>query len=89
MIFAAMNQILVLGAGKSATVLINYLLANAKDENWKLTVADANLELALEKINNSPFGTAVSFDITDDSKRRYYVSNSDIVISMLPSCPAQ
>ena len=79
-----MNQILVFGAGKSATVLINYLLANAKDGNWKLTLADANLQLALEKINNSPFGSAVSFDITDETKRRYYISNSDIVISMLP-----
>src|SRR5688572_2087925 len=79
-----MNQILVLGAGKSATALINYLLANAKEENWKLILADANLHLALEKINNSPFGSAVSFDITDDSKRRYHISNSDIVISMLP-----
>ena len=79
-----MKQILLFGAGKSATVLIDYLLANAQKENWKLIVADANLQLALDKINNSSFGTAVSFDIMDDDKREKYISKADIVISMLP-----
>lgn len=79
-----MKQILLFGAGKSATVLIDYLLANANQGNWKLTVADTNLQLALDKINNSSFGTAVSFDIVDDDKRQQYISHADIVISMLP-----
>ena len=79
-----MKQILLFGAGKSATVLIHYLLANASKEGWILTVADANLEMVQEKLNNSPFGKAVSFDITDDTKRRSFISSSDIVISMLP-----
>src|SRR5436190_14129709 len=79
-----MKQILLFGAGKSASVLIDYLLNNANDEGWKLTVADANLQLVLDKINNSPFGTAVSFDINDDDKRGEYVNKADIVISMLP-----
>jgi len=79
-----MKQILLFGAGKSATVLINYLLANASGESWILTVADANLEMAQEKLKNSSFGKAVSFDIADDTKRRSFISSSDIVISMLP-----
>jgi saccharopine dehydrogenase-like NADP-dependent oxidoreductase len=79
-----MKQILLFGAGKSATVLINYLLANASKENWIVTVADANLEMVQEKLNNSPSGKAVSFDITDDTKRRSFINSSDIVISMLP-----
>ena len=80
-----MKQILLFGAGKSATVLIEYLLDNAQKENWKLTLADANLQLALDKINNSSSGTAVSFDIMDDNKRGEYISKADIVISMLPA----
>jgi saccharopine dehydrogenase-like NADP-dependent oxidoreductase len=79
-----MKQILLFGAGKSATVLIDYLLSHAKDESWEVIVADANLQLALDKINNSPFGTAISFDITDDDKRGECIRNTDIVISMLP-----
>jgi len=79
-----MKNILLFGAGKSATVLIDYLLAHAKNENWRLIVADANLQLALDKIGSSPSGTAVSFDITDDEKRGECIQKADIVISMLP-----
>ena len=79
-----MKQILLFGAGKSATVLIDYLLEHATAENWKLIVADANLQLALEKINHSPAGEAVSFDIHDADKRSRYIDQSDLVISMLP-----
>ena len=79
-----MKQILLFGAGKSATALIDYLLANAKKEKWHLTVADANLQLAIDKINDSPFGTPVSFDIMDEEQRRNKIAAADIVISMLP-----
>ncbi len=79
-----MKKILLFGAGKSATVLIDYLLQHAGAENWKLVVADANLQLALEKINHSPSGEAVSFDIRDANKRAEYISEADLVISMLP-----
>jgi saccharopine dehydrogenase-like NADP-dependent oxidoreductase len=79
-----MKQILLFGAGKSATVLIEYLLDQAASQGWELTVIDANIELAKSKINNSPYGFAYSFDIMDDDKRGEYIGKSDIVISMLP-----
>lgn len=79
-----MKKILLFGAGRSSTVLINYLLSHAKNSNWQLVVVDSNLQLAKEKINNSPFGYAVSFDIMDDEKREEHINNADIVISMLP-----
>ncbi len=79
-----MKSILLFGAGKSATVLISYLLEHSVKENWKVIVADANLALAKEKINNSPNGLAVSFDIRDEEKRKEYITQSHLVISMLP-----
>lgn len=79
-----MKQILLFGAGKSATVLIDYLLSHAGNENWKLVVVDANLQLAAGKINNSPYGIPVSFDVLDAGMREKYIRESDIVISMLP-----
>ena len=72
------------GAGKSATVLIDYLLANAGKEGWELVVVDANAELAKEKIGDSIHGTPVSFDIHDVDERRKFINNADIVISLLP-----
>ncbi|HEY2721380.1 MAG TPA: saccharopine dehydrogenase C-terminal domain-containing protein [Chitinophagaceae bacterium] len=79
-----MKKILLFGAGKSATVLIDYLLENSRGENWQLIVVDADLDLANSKIANSSRGLAVSFDIKNESERKKYVSDSDIVISLLP-----
>ena len=79
-----MKTILLFGAGKSATVLIDYLVENAIVENWKIIVADADLKLAQSKIGNSPQATAVSFDINDNQERSKYIRLADIVISMLP-----
>ena len=79
-----MKNILLFGAGKSATVLIDYLLANAGKEGWELVVVDANAELAKEKIGDSIHGTPVSFDIHDVDERRKFINNADIVISLLP-----
>lgn len=79
-----MKTILLFGAGKSATVLIDYLLYNAVTENWKVMVVDANLELAQSKTAHSQKATAVSFDITDEDERGKHIRQADIVISLLP-----
>jgi len=80
-----MKNILLFGAGKSATVLIDYLLNNAAKEQWHLYVVDANHELAASKIGSSPHGTPLSFDIADTDARAGYVAKSSLVISMLPA----
>ena len=79
-----MKNILLFGAGKSATVLIDYLLTNAEKEDWQLTVVDADINLAQSKIGISPFGKAVSFDINDETDRKKFISDASIVISLLP-----
>src|SRR5690348_15596941 len=79
-----MKQVFLFGAGKSATVLIEYLLNNAESEGWQLTVVDADLASAQKKIGNSKFGTAVSFDISNAETRGDYISKADIVISLMP-----
>ncbi len=79
-----MKTILLFGAGKSATVLIDYLLENANTENWKLLVVDADLKLAQSKIGGSLRATAVSFDIKNNMERAKYIRQADIVISLLP-----
>src|SRR4029079_16573087 len=79
-----MKKVLLFGAGKSATVLIDYLLENAEKENWQLTVVDADLQLAQSKIGNSPHGIALSFDINKEVERKKNIAQADIVISLLP-----
>src|SRR3954468_22813462 len=79
-----MKHVLLFGAGKSATVLIHYLLDNAEEENWQLVVVDANLEAAQHKVGSSPHGIAVSFDIHLPEERSRYIEKADIVISLMP-----
>jgi saccharopine dehydrogenase-like NADP-dependent oxidoreductase len=79
-----MKSILLVGAGKSATVLITYLLAEAQKEDWLVIVADANQKMAAEKIGDFPRGKAVAIDIKDAAARAAIINEADIVISMLP-----
>lgn len=79
-----MKTILLFGAGKSATVLIDYLLENAVQENWHLQLVDADLSLAKSKIGASNRATPFSFNIEDAEERAKFIQSADIVISLLP-----
>ena len=79
-----MKTILILGAGKSATVLIEYLLSEAPQYTWKVQVADANLAVAKLKVGSSSCGEGVELDVTEEAPRRTLISKADLVISLLP-----
>jgi len=80
-----MNNILVIGAGRSATALINYVLDQAKKHNWNVTISDNNLELAQQKVNNHPNGRAVWLDVMKVNDRRDLIGRADVVVSLLPA----
>lgn len=80
-----MRNILLIGAGRSSTSLIGYLLKNASTQQWKVRVGDLNESLAQSKVKNHPFGEAFYFDIQDDIQRIREINKADIVISMLPA----
>jgi saccharopine dehydrogenase-like NADP-dependent oxidoreductase len=82
--FRSMKTILLFGAGKSATSLIDYLGKSCDENGWKLVVCDSNLSLAESKTKNFPAAEAISFDVSNDEKRHEYISKADLVISMLP-----
>lgn len=80
-----MKKILVIGAGRSASYLIKYLLDKSESENLELIIADISIELALRKINNHPRAKAVILDIKNTEEREKTIQNCDLVISMLPA----
>lgn len=80
-----MTKILIIGAGRSAISLIDYLLKNSVEQSWKITVADVELSLAEEKVAKHPNGTAMAFDIRNKEQRRELIGAHDLVISMLPA----
>lgn len=77
-------QILILGAGKSASVLIEYLQQKAVEFNWYIILADANEAVAKNKWNHAKNGHAIGFDIEDEAIRATYIQQSTLVVSMLP-----
>lgn len=79
-----MDTILLLGAGKSSTVLIDYLIREAEQRQWKIIVADADLQVAKAKIHNSPFAEAMQLDIVNDEQRSKLIESAALVISMMP-----
>lgn len=79
-----LKKILLFGAGKSATCLIAYLIQQAANNNWQITIADGNFELAQNKSGGSLYATPVQVDVKDDEQRNALIEQADIVISMLP-----
>ncbi len=80
-----MRKILIIGAGRSASSLIKYLLEKSESENLELTICDLSIELAQQKTNNHPRAKAMALDIKDASARANAIQNADLVISMLPA----
>lgn len=80
-----MRNILIIGAGRSASSLIQYLLAKSDAENLHLIIGDLSLELAQRKTNHHPNATAIQLDITNEVQRHEQIGKADIVISMLPA----
>lgn len=80
-----MKNILVIGAGRSAYCLIEYLHRNMSQEGWQVTVADA-LQENLDK--SIPAGSDVKaqiLNVENDEQRRNAIDGQDVVISMMPA----
>jgi len=80
-----MRNILIIGAGRSASSLIKYLLTKSDSENLQITIADLSLELAQKKTNNHPNAIPIQLDIINIEQRQKEIQKADIVISMLPA----
>jgi len=78
------KQIVLFGAGKSSTCLINYLLKASAHNQWHLTVADSNLLLAQSKIGLSALASAVFISAENDQHRSALIKTGDLIISLLP-----
>ena len=75
------NNILVLGAGMVSRPLVRYLL---DQPGFSVTMATRTVSKAEKIINDHPSGVAQTLDVHDDAKLEQLVSESDIVVSLLP-----
>ncbi len=79
------KYILLLGAGRSSSSLINYLLQQADHNNWTVTVGDISEQLARERTSGFASGRAIEFNIEDRERSRKAIQAADLVISLLPA----
>jgi saccharopine dehydrogenase (NADP+, L-glutamate forming) len=79
-----MKNLLIIGAGRSATILINYILEQAQQNNFFVTIADADIEQAQKKIKDHPNGRAIWLDASKPNDRREVINRHDVVVSLLP-----
>jgi len=80
-----LRKILVLGAGKSTSYLLDYFLEKSESEKLHLTIGDINPESISSSIKNHPNCTVVELDIFKTQERKKAIAKSDIVVSMLPA----
>lgn len=80
-----MRNILIIGAGRSATSLIRYLLEKSNAEELFITIGDINIQNAQKFTDGHPNGRGILLDVFNEVQRREAVENSDLVISMLPA----
>ncbi len=79
-----MTNILLFGAGKSATVLIDYLKDLALSANYRVIVADNSLQTAQAKTGKHEFVKAVKANIENEAERSDLIKQAKVVISLLP-----
>lgn len=80
-----MRNILVIGAGKSCSYLIEYLQKKASAENLQITVADISLENAQKSVGIHSNSKAIQFDVFNEKQRIKEIQKADIIVSMLPA----
>jgi len=80
-----MKNILVIGAGLSASSMLRYFTQNAEQEDWYLKVGDQNGELAKQKVSHCDRAEGFQLNGLDPLQRQPLIEWADLVVSMLPA----
>ena len=80
-----MRNILIIGAGRSATTLIKYLLDKSESEDLFITIGDLSEESAQKFTQGHPRAKGIQLDVFDAPQRSAAIQSADLVISMLPA----
>jgi len=80
-----MQNILIIGAGRSSTSLIRYVLDEASSHGWSVTVADVDPDIAAKRIRGHSAGRAAWLDVTKPNDRKDLIRRADVVVSLLPA----
>ena len=74
-----MRKILIIGAGKSSSYLIKYLLDKSQSENLHITIGDLNIANAKKLIGDHIDTDVIHLDVFNTDSRAAAIQNADIV----------
>ena len=78
------REIMIVGAGRSATALIDYLLDQAAELDCTVVVADRDRGLAESKVAGHPRGRAMELEVNRPEACEAAVRSTTMVVSLLP-----
>jgi len=79
------KQVLIIGAGRSSTYLIDYLLQFAPQQHWTISIADLQLDWAQKRAGGHPNARAIAFNLDDATQLSAEIAQADVVISLAPA----
>lgn len=77
-------RILVLGAGRSAGYLIEYLAVKCEERGWKMTVCDQDFSRLQLSFRLNEFVTLKQMDVTDLFQLELVLRDHNVAVSLLP-----
>ena len=80
-----MKNILVIGAGLSASSMLKYFTDHAASEGWFIKVGDRDAALAQSKVAGCEQAEGFALDALNPNEREPLIEWADLVISMLPA----
>ncbi|NNF19868.1 MAG: saccharopine dehydrogenase [Flavobacteriaceae bacterium] len=79
------RNILVVGAGKSTSHLLDYFIDKAEEKDLHITIGDLNPDQIPQEFRSNSSCTVITLDIFKEEERKKTVKDADIVVSMLPA----
>ena len=80
-----MKKVILFGAGRSARHLVSFLVEGALNGKWQVVIADTNVTHWIEEYGDLDQVKFVSGDASIAKFRHGLITNSSLVISMLPA----
>jgi saccharopine dehydrogenase-like NADP-dependent oxidoreductase len=81
----SIQRIVVFGAGKSTSAMIEYLATHEDATGWAVTVLDQDEKALSAKCAPYPNIQAQGADLSDPNTRAHWIQQADVVVSMLPA----
>ena len=75
-----MKNILVIGAGLSASSMLRYFTDHAEQEDWNIKVGDRDADLAKSKVEGCSRAEGFALDALNPEEREPLIDWADLVI---------